>query len=132
MAGQLAPYVSAQPDRLITEGGAVALPADIATPLGLVIHELATNAAKYGSLTRPSGTVRVAWSVLEQERGRVLTVVWTESGGPPVAPPSVSGLGSRLIDGAVPGATVSRDFRPDGVVCAIAVPLAEFGKPPVV
>ncbi|RAI33681.1 chemotaxis protein CheB [Rhodoplanes serenus] len=121
VAGQLAPYVSAHPDGLITEGGPLALSADIATPLGLVIHELATNAAKHGALSRPSGTVRVAWRLGERDGARMLTLVWSEIGGPPVTPPSRSGLGSRLIDGAIPNATVTRDFRPDGLVCTIEV-----------
>ena len=123
VTSQLAPYVSDHPERLITEGAPVFLPPDLAAPFGLVLHELATNAAKHGALSQQTGTVRVDWSVAERPGGQALVTTWTESGGPKVSPPTSTGLGSVLIQSAVPGAVVTRDYRADGLVCRIEVPL---------
>jgi two-component sensor histidine kinase len=91
--------------------------------LSLALHELATNAAKYGALSRPEGRVELRWAV---QAGR-LNVSWRESGGPPVVPPTRQGFGSRLIEHAL-----SRDldgktrleFDPGGVRCSIMAVLA--------
>src|SRR5262252_6391213 len=85
---QLEPYISDNPDRLRIEGETVVLPADLATPFGLVLHELATNAAKYGSLTKAKGTVSLSWKVTKRNDESILTVIWKESGGPVVKPPA--------------------------------------------
>jgi two-component system CheB/CheR fusion protein len=122
---QLAPYAADDGRRLVIEGEPVSLPADIATPFGLVLHELATNAAKHGSLSIPGGAVELTWRCEVDEGRRVLTVTWRESKGQPVKPPNRKGLGSTLIEHAIPGAAVSRDFAPDGLVCTITVPLPE-------
>jgi two-component system, chemotaxis family, CheB/CheR fusion protein len=122
---QLEPYTSENPERLQLDGTAVSLPADAATPFGLVLHELATNAAKYGSLSSPAGTVGVSWTMELRNNQRAITVVWREGGGPPVTVPRSTGLGSALIDGGIPGATVTREFRPEGLVCTIELPLRE-------
>jgi two-component system CheB/CheR fusion protein len=120
---QLEPYTSANPDRLRLQGEPVLLTADIATPFGLVLHELATNAAKHGALSREQGTVNVSWRISDRNNQSVLTVVWREKGGPPVKQPTASGLGSKLIDHAIPGAKISREFQTDGLVCAMELPL---------
>jgi two-component system CheB/CheR fusion protein len=120
---QLEPYTSANPDRLRLQGEPVLLTADIATPFGLVLHELATNAAKHGALSREQGTVNVSWRISDRNNQSVLTVVWREKGGPPVTQPTPSGLGSKLIDHAIPGAKISREFQTDGLVCAMELPL---------
>jgi len=122
---QLEPYTSDNPNRLQIEGGPISLPADVATPFGLVLHELATNAAKFGSLSTPQGVVNVSWTTELRNNQRTLTVVWHEKGGPPVTRPDASGLGSVLIESGIPGATVSRDFRADGLVCTIELPMPE-------
>jgi two-component system CheB/CheR fusion protein len=126
---QLEPYTAADPDRLRLQGEPVVLPADIATPFGLVLHELATNAAKHGALSRANGTVNLSWTMNSQNNQRVLAVVWRENGAPPVKQPMTSGLGSRLIDHAIPGATVSREFPAGGLLCTVELPLppAETG-----
>jgi two-component system CheB/CheR fusion protein len=120
---QLEPYMSGGFDRISMSGEAVSLPPSIATPFGLVLHELATNAARHGSLSVPAGVVELTWVVGLKSSERILTVTWRETRGPPVQRPSFGGLGSALIEGAIPEATVKRDFAPDGLVCTIEVPL---------
>jgi two-component system CheB/CheR fusion protein len=124
---QLAAHASDNPDRVRIAGEQVTLPADLATPFGLVLHELATNAAKHGALSRPGGSVNLRWTVETRNNQRVLTVLWTERGGPPVQRPTASGFGGTLIEKSVPHATVRREFHSEGVVCTIEVPLAEAG-----
>ena len=101
------------------------LPADLATPFGLVLHELATNAAKHGSLSRPGGRVNLRWTVESRNNQPTLTVIWSESGGPPVQPPKTSGFGGVLIENGLPHAVVRREFRPDGLVRTMEIPLSE-------
>jgi two-component system CheB/CheR fusion protein len=105
----------------------VTLPADLATPFGLILHELATNAAKHGALSRPRGSVAIEWSVTRNEP-RILTVIWREQGGPPVQQPTASGFGSALIENGIPGASVKREFNPAGLICTIELPLTQAGE----
>ncbi|HLH12231.1 MAG TPA: chemotaxis protein CheB [Methylovirgula sp.] len=120
---QLEPYVTDDPNRLQIEGEAVLLPAELATPFGLVLHELATNAAKYGSLSRPGGQVHLSWSMNKRNGERILTVVWREEKGPAVRVPSATGFGGVLIENGIPHATVRREFRPEGLICTIVLPI---------
>ena len=122
--GQLAPYIADSPERARLEGPSVILPADLATPFGLVLHELAANAVKYGSLSAPDGGVEVVWAVEPGNHSSLLKVEWREVNGPKVKAPAELGFGTRLIDMALQGATVTRDYREDGFVCDIALPLA--------
>ena len=121
--GQLEPYISSDARRLTMSGEAVLLPPDIATPFGLILHELATNAAKHGSLSAPNGTVELKWTIQGRRDERVLTMTWREKNGPVVQAPKSKGLGSALIEQAIPQATVRREFAPDGLLCKIEVPL---------
>jgi two-component system, chemotaxis family, CheB/CheR fusion protein len=120
---QLNPYVAENSDRLRMEGEPILLPADVATPFGLILHELATNAAKHGSLSISGGSIHVSWTVNLGDNQRVLTFVWNENGGPPAPRPGRSGLGTRLIEKAIPNAIVYREFRPQRFACTIEVPL---------
>jgi two-component system CheB/CheR fusion protein len=120
---QLEAYLSADSKRVTINGEAVSLSADIATPFGLVLHELATNAAKHGALSAPKGRVNLAWKVQANGGRRLLTVTWQERNGPPVQLPKSGGTGSALIEHAIPHATVKRDFASNGLVCTIEVPL---------
>lgn len=122
---QLKPLASGNPDRLHIEGQAVMLPADVATPFGLVVHELAANAAKYGALSVDKGTVDLHWDVSGGNKKRLLTVVWQERNGPRPKRGAKTGFGSTLIDHSIPNATVRREFAKDGFVCTIAVPLTQ-------
>ncbi|RVG94188.1 chemotaxis protein CheB [Sinorhizobium meliloti] len=122
--GQLDAYAGSDRRRLQIEGEPVTLPPDLATPFGLVLHELATNAAKYGAFSTGIGQVRLSWKL--GNNGRNLGVIWQERGGPPVEPPSEQGFGGVLIEKSLPGSTVHRDFHPDGVVCTIDIELPEI------
>ena len=89
---ELAPYRKSHDDRVVVDGPAVNLPARYAINLGLVLHELVTNAAKYGALSSPSGHVALTWSIVDHsDRPPQLRLHWSESGGPPVEKPT-SGL----------------------------------------
>jgi two-component system CheB/CheR fusion protein len=122
---QLEPYTNDNPGRVRIDGDPILLPADLATPFGLIMHELGTNAAKHGSLSRKRGGVNLSWSVSTRNKRRLLTVVWKEKGGPAVKPPKAMGFGSALIDNAVPNAKVKREFKSEGFVCTIEFELAE-------
>jgi two-component sensor histidine kinase len=89
--------------------------------LSLVLHELATNAAKYGALSTPHGRVDLGWSVSRE----TFRLIWRESGGPPVRTPTASGFGSRLIDlGLSPEGTVARRYSPGGVEVELETPVS--------
>jgi two-component system CheB/CheR fusion protein len=124
---QMEPYTSDDPKRVRISGEAVTLPADLATPFGLILHELATNAAKYGALSQPGGSVVIEWAMARNDP-RVLNVVWREQGGPPVQQPTTSGFGSALIENGIPGAIVKREFKPAGLICTIELPLPKSGE----
>src|SRR5262249_27468314 len=91
---------------------------------GLVLHELGTNAAKHGALSRPGGGVTLHWSVTNASEP-ILRVVWTETGGPRVEPPKTAGLGGVLIENGISQAVVRREFRPEGLVCTLEIPLRD-------
>jgi two-component sensor histidine kinase len=96
---------------------------DLAKPLALVFHELATNAAKYGSLSEPGGMLSVCWEVL----GGRAEIRWVEQGGPLVVSPTTQGFGTRFIGQilkTLQGA-VSTEFRPGGVECTVSFLLPE-------
>lgn len=106
-------------------GERVSLPADLAASYALILHELATNAAKHGALSRPTGTVAVTWQVVPRDTARVLSLTWRETGAPPVKAPLVAGFGTELIEHGIPTAIVRRDFAPDGLVCTIELTLPD-------
>jgi two-component system CheB/CheR fusion protein len=122
---QLEAHLSGDSSRLELSGGAVRLAPDVAVPLGLVLHELATNAAKYGAWSAAGGKVSLSWSNGERRGKPMVTLAWREADGPPVTPPGRNGFGSRLIESAIPNARVRREFNPEGVTCTIDVPASE-------
>jgi PAS domain S-box-containing protein len=112
--------------RYALEGPAVLLTPRAATTFSLVIHELATNAAKYGALSLPTGRVTVAWSTDARPKPK-LRLMWQESGGPTVRPPARTGFGSMLITQSLEheiGGVSTLAFGADGLTCTIEVPLA--------
>ncbi|MFC7331836.1 PAS domain S-box protein [Rhodocista pekingensis] len=122
LAGEeLEPYAG----RVRMAGPAVDLPADYIQAVSLSLHELATNAAKHGALSSPDGRVDLRWDLAGG--GRALRLVWEESGGPPVAgPPRRSGFGSSLLVRSIRGqlgGTLRQDWRPQGLLCEIVLPL---------
>src|SRR5262249_42189477 len=113
--------------RVSMAGPAVELPADIATPLGLILHELATNAVKYGALSKSNGSVDLRWETMGTDGQRQLRIVWTERDGPEVSDPTKRGLGRYLLENGLPGAQVSTEFRRSGLACSIQLSLAAQG-----
>ena len=131
VAGALAIHDDGEPGRIALSGPPIEVGPKAALSLALMIHELATNAAKYGAFSVPGGRVRVVWSVVPGGESLLageplLAMTWTESGGPPVAIPTRRGFGSRLIErglsGAVGGETHTT-YAPEGVICRILAPL---------
>jgi two-component system, chemotaxis family, CheB/CheR fusion protein len=120
---QLAPYSRADAPRYRADGEPIVLSIDLATPFGLVLHELATNAVKYGALSQPEGTILVKWSVKSKDGRRALDFTWEEHGIPSVPEAAPRGFGSALIQNAIPNAIVHREFHADSLVCTIEVPL---------
>jgi two-component system, chemotaxis family, CheB/CheR fusion protein len=101
------------------EGEPIVLPADIATPLGLVLHELATNAARHGALSNRTGKVTVTWASSRRNNTPVLRFDLEGDRRPNRTATCAKGFGSTLIETAVPNAKVKREFRGDGMVCTI-------------
>jgi PAS domain S-box-containing protein len=126
---ELAPYRKQGDERVVLTGPDVRLPARYAINLGLVLHELVTNAAKYGALSTNAGRLEVTWSVMEgADRPKQLRIHWTETGGPPVAPPKRQGFGSRLIRRSIEGELggyMVLNFAESGVAYDISVPLSQ-------
>lgn len=118
---ELQPYLQDSPDRLHLDGQPLTVAPDAVQPVGMVLHELATNAVKYGALSVPAGIVQVAWRF--QDDGRVC-LTWREMGGPPVSAPTRSGFGSRMIAATVKGqldGAAKFDWQPDGLRCTISL-----------
>lgn len=115
-----------QPERLVTDGPDVPLSERTSLALALILHELLTNALKYGSLSTDRGAVHIDWST----GGGEARLRWRESGGPTVVVPLKRGFGSRLIGRVIAadvGGRADLRFEPDGVVCEISWPLPAQG-----
>jgi two-component sensor histidine kinase len=122
----LRPYLLNAPERMRMAGPQVPLSPRLAVVLSMIVHEIATNAAKYGALSNDSGTVVVQWEMLEQSDGRTVRLIWTEAGGPPVSAPVQRGFGSRLIERSTRdqlGGEATVDFLPRGVVYTVSCAL---------
>jgi PAS domain S-box-containing protein len=112
--------------RVTTAGPAVALPPSAAQALGLALHELATNAVKYGALAQPGGRLDVTWRLKEEKVPPEIALEWRESGVSIHQPPKRRGYGSELIERALPyqlNAKTRLEFGSDGVRCDILVPV---------
>jgi two-component sensor histidine kinase len=123
---EFAPYRRPDGANVHISGPPILLNAQSALMLGMVVHELATNAAKHGALSVDSGTVDVAWRIDAVDRQ--VRIDWTESGGPPVAPPVRTGVGCMLLERALAtdlDSDVTLDFARDGFKCVIAMPVAQ-------
>jgi PAS domain S-box-containing protein len=123
---EFAPYRRPDGANVHISGPPILLNAQSALMLGMVVHELATNAAKHGALSVDSGTVDVAWRIDAVDRQ--VRIDWTESGGPPVAPPVRTGFGCMLLERALAtdlDSDVTLDFARDGFKCVIAMPVAQ-------
>jgi len=117
---ELAPYLQGAVSRARIEGPQVLLEPGTAQAIAVVLHELATNAAKYGALSGVEGQVTLDWS---QAADGLLTLHWTEKGGPPVKAPARHGFGGRVIERMIGGlkGKAHFDWRPEGIVCEIII-----------
>lgn len=125
IASQLGPSFRTDPDRAEVRGEDVTLPADHALGLGLLLHELTTNAHHHGAWSGETGTVSIDWEV-KAGPTRGLSLTWRESGGPKVSRPAEYGLGARLIERSlakVLDSQVALNFEPNGVVAHVWMPL---------
>ncbi|MEK0084754.1 PAS domain S-box protein [Benzoatithermus flavus] len=128
----LSPYADPRADagrgRFVIEGPVVGIGSSAVTSLALALHELTTNAAKYGALSEPDGRVLVGWSLEDGE----LLLEWHEKGGPALAgPPAGRGFGSLLAEGSVTGqlgGRIAYDWRPEGLAVQIRVPAENLGR----
>jgi two-component sensor histidine kinase len=124
---EVGPYDAA---RALIQGPKITLEPRLALSMALIVHELATNAAKHGALSSPSGRVLIRWQLspgpADAAGGTILTMEWQENGGPPVSPPAVRGFGLRLLAIALDqfNGKVEPAFEPDGLVCRMTVPLS--------
>jgi len=114
--------------RVSSGGPPVRLPPQMTLLMSLALHELCTNAAKYGALSNALGSISITWDTAKTAEGQnLLSLHWAETGGPPVQPPTRKGFGSRLIERALAtelGGVAAIDYRRDGVVCNISAPLS--------
>jgi PAS domain S-box-containing protein len=117
---ELAPYLGEDHGRVRIEGREVLLEPGAAQALAVVLHELATNATKYGALADAAGAIALTWS--RDENGKLL-LRWTETGGPRLQKPERQGFGSRLIERTISqlGGTAGFDWRPEGLVCEVTL-----------
>lgn len=122
---ELAPYRTSDPSRVVTAGSNVSLQPAAAQSLALALHELATNAAKYGALSLITGKVHLNWEMNTD----TLVLRWAESGGPVAQAPAAPGFGTRIITSGIEGQLGGRaefDWRPEGLQCILTVPRDEM------
>jgi len=125
----LAPHLvtNEKGERLYLEGPTVQLGPNAAVTLTMALHELATNAAKYGALSVATGRVEVTWQADDPAAPSLIDITWREVGGPPVTPPTRRGFGSRFIERGVArefDGIVTLEFPPAGVICRLRIPLS--------
>jgi two-component sensor histidine kinase len=124
----LQPYVINNPARVRMSGPKVPLSPRLAVVLSMIVHEMATNAAKYGALSNDTGTVALDWEIITENVKPKLRLIWTEAGGPAVVAPVQPGFGSRLIERSARdqlGGKATVDFPPGGVVYTVICSLED-------
>lgn len=117
-------------DAIRVSGPSIRLNPKAALALALAIHELGTNASKYGALSSPQGVVDIAWSVDRSGGEAALVIRWEESGGPEVKEPDHRGFGSMLIERSIAyelEGNTTVEYRKEGLLCSIAIPLRTVG-----
>lgn len=128
----LAPYRSHTPDRIQVDQPPLMLESAPAVAFALSLHELATNAAKYGALSTPTGQVELHCASAPDADGAI-RITWQESGGPAVEPPTRRGYGTAYVRSAVKGTlrgTAELEFLPGGLRCVMSIPLSTFAAMP--
>ncbi len=122
------PYLLNSPERMRMSGPSVPLSPRLAVVLSMIVHEIATNAAKYGALSNDTGSIKLDWEVTAESAGPKLRLIWTEAGGPHVVAPVQRGFGSRLIERSARdqlGGEATVDFLPHGVVYTLTCSLED-------
>lgn len=122
----LEPYIGDGGSVVLEKGPTVSLSTSQAMGLGMMLHELATNAVKHGALSVSDGRVTIVWTIDEDEsRTSTVNLRWRESNGPKVTPPSANGFGTRLIEFTAEqelGGRVEQDYTADGLVVTLSFP----------
>jgi PAS domain S-box-containing protein len=124
---EMMPYRMGGAENVAISGPSVTVTAPVAQTLALALHELATNAAKYGALSAAGGHVELSWEIC----AGAVVLTWRESGGPPVTPPAREGLGLQMIASSVRGqigGQVDFSWRPTGFVCSLALPCPDRNR----
>ncbi len=123
IAGTVAALEASPGQRVRVSGPAVRLEPNAAVTLAMVLHELATNAVKYGALSTEEGWITLAWTAARAKGGLQLALTWAEHGGPPVTPPRRKGFGARLIPRSLAAEQGSAEliYAPEGVECRMAL-----------
>jgi PAS domain S-box-containing protein len=125
----LAPFaaVAGRLERIAIDGANVIVSPKVTLALGIALHELASNAERYGALSNDCGSIRLAWTVMQATEGRRLILRWEETNGPPIGPPSRKGFGSQVLQRGLVHelhARVELDYRLGGLIYTVDVPLA--------
>jgi PAS domain S-box-containing protein len=122
VAEELRPYASDDEGRVDIAGDDVHLPSALAQAIAVAVHELATNAAKYGSLSAPSGKIEIRW---KKDGADHLLLSWSETDGPRIQEPTRKGFGVGAIDGVLRtlGGKITRQWRPEGLLCELSFPV---------
>ncbi|HKS19022.1 MAG TPA: HWE histidine kinase domain-containing protein [Bradyrhizobium sp.] len=118
---ELRPYGGHDVQRVSIRGDDIRLPAALAQAIAVSVHELATNAAKYGSLSRPSGRIEIRW---HSDPSGKLSLHWKECDGPRIAEPTRIGFGVGAVDGVIRtlSGSIHRQWKPEGLVCELSFP----------
>lgn len=119
----LDPYSRENSHRISTRGDDIILDARTCQPITMALHELATNAAKYGSLSTPEGTISIEWRLDPKQQ---LHLSWIESGGPPITDPPQPGFGTSLIRGVIEhelAGSVGIEYPQEGLSCTMIIPM---------
>ena len=130
--GVLEAHCASAPERVRIRGALIRLNAQATLSLAMILHELATNAVKYGALSNEKGYVDLVWT-LTNNTPACLALRWSEHDGPTVTPPKRQGFGSRLITRGMAGDVgghVTLSYEPAGVVCTITGPVEASGRRP--
>jgi two-component sensor histidine kinase len=128
---QLGHYLDEGGQQIVIDGPPLRLKPEAAQSLGLALHELATNALKYGALSVHTGRVSIVWNRRPESDGGGLEIQWTEGGGPPVEEPKKRGFGSLVINRNLArslDAEVEYAFAQEGIRCRIVIPEAHFSS----
>ena len=120
---ELAPFRDDANSRISVCGPVLTIPAKQAISITLVLHELTTNAVKYGALSVPGGSVQLAWKVEQAGDARFLLLDWNETGGPPVTPPVRRGFGSAMIKSSFGSSNTDVKYNPEGLTAYFRVQL---------